>query len=281
MLYRLIIFMLLLGQGQIFGQTIINGLVLDSLSNPIEYVSVGMLNKPTGTVTDKSGAFKLVVNNELLSINDSLRFSIIGYYPKTISLNKISSQLKLPVILHQKVEQLSEVVVKAYKRNKKRIGSHSKSLLNMAVKFSISEYPDQNLGSEIGQKFSIKHKNTSLKNFRFFIYQNDYDTISFRVNVYSIKRMRPDINILASNIFCEVTSKKTGWVNLDLSKHNIVVNNDIAVAIEWIYKSPIGSNLSLPLIMPTTHVHFYKFGSQNKWERFYSMTTLMELTVGY
>lgn len=281
MIYRLIIFMLLLGQGQIYGQTIITGLVLDNLYQPVEYVNVGIISKPIGTVTDKNGAFKLVVMEELLSNEDSLRFSIIGFYPKTISIDKISSQLELPVILHQKVEQLSEVVVKAYKRNEKRIGSHSKSLLNMGVKFSISEYPDQNLGSEIGRKFSIKHKNTSLKNFRFYLFQNDYDTISFRVNVYSITKMRPDINILTRNILCEVTNKKTGWVHLDLSEHNIVVNNDIIVAIEWIYKSTIGSNLSLPLIMPTTHVHFYKFGSQNKWKRFYSMTTLMELTVGY
>lgn len=279
MLYRLIIFILLLGQGQIFGQTIINGLVLDTLSHPIEYASVGILNKPIGTVTDKSGAFKLVVNDELLSINDSLKFSIIGYYPKTISLNQISSQFELPVILHQKVERLSEVVVKACKRSEKRIGSHSKSLLNMAVKFSISEYPNQNLGSEIGRKFSIKHKNTSLKHFRFFIYHNDYDTISFRVNVYSIKKLRPNKNLLTKNILCEISNKKTGWVNLDLSEYNIVINDDVIVAIEWIYKSAIGSNLSLPLVMPTTHMHFYKFGSQNKWKRFYSMTTLMELTV--
>lgn len=281
MIYRLMILMLLLVQGQVFSQAIIKGLVLDTLSHPIEYVNVGIINKPIGTVSDKNGAFKLVVNDELLSKNDSLRFSIIGYYPKTISRDKISTQLEQPIILREKVEQISEVIVKAYKRKEKTVGSHGKSLLNMYVKLSIPEYPDQNLGSEIGRKFTINHKNTFLKNLRFFLAQNDYDTIRFRVNIYSVIKMMPNKNLLAKNILCEVTNKKMGWINLDLSEHNIVVNDDIIVAIEWVYKSQIGSALSLPIIMPTTHVHFYKFGSQNKWKRFYSMTTLMELTVAY
>lgn len=281
MVYTLIICILLLGQASIYSQTIIKGQVLDSMLHPIEYASVGIVNKPIGTVSDKNGAFELVVKPELLSNDDSLKVSIIGYYPEKIPLNKISDELELPIILHEKIELLAEVVVNASKINERTIGSGGKSLLNMYVQFAISEYPNQNLGSEVGRKFTITHNNTLLKNFQFYIARNNYDTVRFRVNVYSIKSRKPDINLLSRNIICEVINKKSGWINIDLSQYNIVANDDIVVSIEWIYKSLKGTVLALPIIMPTTHVHFYKYGSQNKWKRYDSMTTHMELTVNY
>lgn len=281
MINRLIIFVQLLGYTNIQSQTIIRGQALDSMLNPIEYASVGIVNKPVGTVTDKTGSFELNLKKELLSNDDSLRISIIGYYPKQFSLCKISNQLEMPVILQEKVENLAEVFVFASKTNERTIGSDGKSLINMYVNFSMSEYSNQNLGSEIGRKFSINHKNTLLKDYRFYIAQNNYDTVRLRVNVYSIKSMKPDINLLSRNIICEVTDKRTGWINIDLSQFNILVNNDIVISIEWIYKSQRGSKLTLPIIMPTTHVHFYKYGSQNKWKWFNFMTTHMELIVNY
>ncbi|NJK98116.1 MAG: hypothetical protein HC905_27260 [Bacteroidales bacterium] len=286
MAYRFIIFPFLFIQFCGYSQSItIKGIVTDTVRQPIEFVSIGIIDKPIGTVSNKVGFFNLIVNKKLLVNNDSLRFSMIGYFPKTISLSDIFEHKKendqFSVTLNEKIEHLNEVVISQNRQKTEVLGSHSKSLLNMFVNFSISEIPNQNLGSEIGRKFAIRNKNTQLKTFRFFLDQNNFDTVKFRLNIYSMKSFKPDENIMNSNVFIDIFNKKTGWFDVDLTPYSLVVSDDIVVSVEWISKSQKGDLLSLPIIMPTTHVHFYKFGSQNKWKRYNSMTTYMELAIKY
>jgi len=97
--------------------------------------------------------------------------------------------------------------------------------------------------------------------------------------VYSIKGGKPHENLLNENIFIDIKNRKKGWFEADLAAYNILVNESVIVALEWISKSPKGSVLTLPVVMPTTGIHFYKYGSQNKWKRFDSMSTYMRITI--
>jgi hypothetical protein len=271
----------LIFQTSIYSQVVIKGVILDENSQPIEYASVGILNSSIGTITDQTGSFTIYFKKENFKISDSLRISNIGYYAQTLNLFALVEKPEVTIRLLPDVKQLNEVVVTSRKKKEKIIGSDGKSIVNMNVNFALANFENQNLGSEIGRKFRIAHKNTLLNEFSFFISKNNFEKVKFRINIYSVKKNKPGENLNLTNIIMDVTNKSTGWMTIDLSPYNIIVNEDIIVSTEWIYKNGKGTNLSLPIIMPTSHIHFYKYGSQNSWERYYTMTTLMELGVSY
>ena len=120
-----------------------------------------------------------------------------------------------------------------------------------------------------------------IESLKFKLMQNDFNSVKFRINVYSIKKGKPHKNLMKKNVIIRIKGKKTGWFIVNLSKHNIIVNNDIIVSVEWIAKTGIGKKLSMPIMIPTMNTHYYKFGSQNKWRKFKSMSTPMELKVRF
>ena len=70
-------------------------------------------------------------------------------------------------------------------------------------------------------------------------------------------------------------------MEVDLKTQNIRLEEDVIVCLEWIYHAGKGSSLSLPMNMPATGTHFYKYGSQDKWKRFRGMSTAMYLEYSY
>ena len=65
---------------------------------------------------------------------------------------------------------------------------------------------------------------------------NPFDSVVFRVNLYSSKNNQPDRNILKQPIY--VTAKiKSGTVTIDVKKYGIVVEDDFFVAVQWISSS--------------------------------------------
>ncbi len=272
---QIITVILLFSAFRIFGQNIdIKGVVTDSLKNPLEYVNIGIQNKSIGTVTNKGGIFYFTIAKSMQ--NDTLRISSLGYkIPiKSLLLNKETN-----IILNPFIEKLEEVVItstntKTYVKGKKRERSRNE------VFFAISKAKNQNLGSEIGRKFKLgKKKPSLLKEFKFFIKNNNFDFLKFRINFYTIKDKYPNKKINTKNVFIEVKNKYTGWVIVDLSDYNIKVQENIIVSSEWVEGSKKGNKLSLPLFIPSlTSTHYYKYGSQAKWKKYGMISTAMVLT---
>lgn len=69
------------------------------------------------------------------------------------------------------------------------------------------------------------------------------------------------------------------FFNVNLEAYNIIVQEDIIVCVQWIGHSGKGNVLHLPIIVPSfSSVHYYKYGSQNKWERYSKVSSSMILT---
>ena len=253
--------------------------VLDNDSIPLQYVNVGIIGTTYGTVSDFNGNFQFEYDTSNVLNNDSIKVSMIGYESKYLTISSIKNSKNISIILQKKDYEINEVIVKPSVN--KEIGRLNKSLFNLFVNFAISDIKNNNLGSEIGKKYNIKHKNTLISKLKFYIQNNNFDSVIFRVNVYSVKRNKPYKNLLKQNILVHVNNKKTGWIIIDLDKYNIVVSNDIVVSIEWLSKSKKGNLLTLPIATPTPHIHYYKYGSQNNWKRYLTMTTMMKLEVKY
>ena len=87
----------------------ISGEVLDSSGNPIAYAHLKVSNSNTGTISNSSGEFSIVIP---FKCDDYyITVSHIGYTTSTIKID--CSRTKFKVILSEEIETLSEVTISA------------------------------------------------------------------------------------------------------------------------------------------------------------------------
>lgn len=108
----LALFMLCVGAGSLFAQkTSTTGLVVDENDEPLIGVQIKVEGTTTGTLTDQGGNFSLKIQKGTV-----ISFSYIGYETQKI---KYTGEKVLAVKLLPNVEQLGEVVVVGYGKQKK------------------------------------------------------------------------------------------------------------------------------------------------------------------
>ncbi len=256
----------------------IKGIITDSLKNPIQYVNVGILNKPVGTVTNENGEFYLNINNSFIS--DTLKISCLGFKPKELVIKSLlSEKTDLSISLNNYTEKLDEILInssnlKTYTKGKEKTKTKNE------VFFAIPSLKNLNLGSEIGRKFSLGTKKPSLlKEFKFFLKENNFESVLFRLNFYTIENNKPSKKINNTNILIPADNQLTGWITADLSDYGIKTQEDIIITVEWIKASEKGDKLSLPILIPSfSSTHYYKYGTHAKWKKYGSISTAMMLT---
>lgn len=240
----------------------IYGVVSDSGNKPLPYVNIGIVGKNVGTVTDENGEYALLIDNSF--INDTVRFSMVGHKPKSLLVSDMISKSnnKIDVILRHSTIELAEVVVRASKYKERNKGK--KIILGLGNFGFGAGFNTDALGNEAGRKFTIKDK-VLLSEFRFYIAKSTYDSLLFRMNIYSVKDNLPFENLLKNNVIINTDIKK-GWVYVDLLEYDILAEEDIIVTLEWIkdFKTKgtltFGSSLGYPA--------YYRPASQGKWSRF-------------
>ncbi|AFL81772.1 hypothetical protein Aeqsu_2312 [Aequorivita sublithincola DSM 14238] len=256
----------------------ISGIITDSINNPIEYASIGVLNKSLGTVSNSNGEFKLILNCERKS--DTLKFSSLGFKSEEFIISKLDTENTLNIKLKTFAEPLNEVFLTS-KKMKTYTDGKSRTNTKQQTIFANPDLPNINLGTEIGRKFKLGDDDPSqLTKFKFFIKDNNFDSVKFRINIYTLNNdNRPENKLNIPNIFTSASKSYTGWIEVDLTPFNIIVKEDIIVAVEWIEHSANGNKLNLPIIIPSFgSTHYYKFGSQNSWEKYGGISSSMELT---
>lgn len=263
-----------------YAQHTLYGKISSKGGEALAYASVGFMGTTMGTVSNASGMFCLHYQALDLSNTDSLRISMMGYESITMAADSLLlNSGVLDIKLHEKINAISEVLILAGEMKSKTLGTWNTSLLNMSCNMAMDEFPDNNLGSEIGKRFYIPKGKNILDSLAFKILYNTYDTIRLRINVYALAKNLPGELLNKQNILVELINRKTGWVVVNLAEYRIITNNDVIASVEWVYKSQRGKHLALPICMPTHQVHYYKYGSQNNWMFFRSMTTAMKLYI--
>lgn len=257
----------------------IQGVVTNESNQPLQYVNIGLVNKPIGTVSNKNGKFVLTLNNEQLSKSDTLRFSMTGYESKSFPLTETINHHDLNIQLSHKIETIPEAIIIG-KKIKRKVKGTTHFLVPLYVRLTDSTMANQNLGSAIARSLNINRDNTVIEEVRFYMYTN-FDTTTIRVNIYNIKKRKPHKSILEKGIYTQIIGKKHDWITVNLKQRNIVVNDDVIIAIEWVGKSDNGNYLFFPLARPSLASHFYKQGCQNKWKRYPGMSCLMEIKLKY
>ncbi len=251
---------------------ILSGRIRDKKSNlPLPFVNIGILNKDRGTTSNIKGEFDLSLSES--DLNDTLRISMVGYEPKEIYLKDIFKKQKqiLNIQLQEKTNELKEIVIVDKKLTTKVLGNKTDS------KFFGGKFASGDLGSEIAIRINIKDTPTYLETFKFNISYNRGDTARFRVNIYDVKTGIPNKNILTDNVILSINGN-AGKIEIDLSKYNVVVNDDFFIALEWIEgKTNSGIVFSAGFANKGT---YYRKASQGRWKK-YPMGVGFNVTAKY
>ncbi|KYG72227.1 carboxypeptidase-like protein [Roseivirga ehrenbergii] len=275
----ILLILLFVSTGLSAQEQILQGKIVDENQSALAYVNIGLIGTTVGTVSNSEGLFKLTIKDLSQLINSTLRVSSIGYETQEFALNSVVKDGELMIVMKASTQQLNDVIITP---SDTKVYTEGRDKTNTArqVNFSISTAQNQNLGSEIGRKFELSNrKDNYLKNFKFYIKYNDFDQVKFRINIYTLEDGVPSEYLNSQNLIIEITDKKTGWIEVDLSELNLVVRGDIAIGAEWIEHSKNGRRLSLPMIVPSIgSTHFYKYGSQSDWKKFSSLSSAMLLT---
>ena len=161
-------------QTQLTDNTALTGIVLDNETNqPLAYVSIGVLDKPLGTVTDTAGHFSFSLNKE--NFSDTLQISIVGYTTSRVAVTDFILNTGKSIKLTQQIEQLAAVTVKntITRANTEIIGRQDVSKL-IQVSVHNKKTVAETIGSELGMVYKTKKENAILKDFNFYVSSNNF-----------------------------------------------------------------------------------------------------------
>jgi hypothetical protein len=255
---------------------VITGIVIDSSnSEPLEYVSIGVIGTSISAMTDKDGNFKIDVTGQ--SLNAIIRISMISYKPQTFTIEELRNK-ENTIKLIQAPIQLGEVAVSP-SGEIKDVGSITANTKMSTGWFGSFKYGN---GYEVGLKIQLGAVPVKLLRLHFNINQT-FDTTVFRLHVRNIVHRKPADDLLSSNIFSTVT-KSSGMVDIDLSNYNIVLKGDIALLFECvrvagIHKSTKPIKTRVAFLTNKQGTTYFRRGYENKWLKINGSSPCIYLTV--
>jgi hypothetical protein len=270
---------------QIQGQ-IISGKIINVINEePIEYVNIGIVDIPIGTTTDEKGNFNLDIKGH--SIDNKVRISMIGYNSQTFIIKDLLKKESI-IALEEQYYEISEVVVRPNGRIRK-VGTTNFSRGKGVCGWGGTQF---GAGHEIGTKIDLGEKPVKLKSIHVRLFTQSFDSTLLRLHIRNILEDFPSNEILKENIYLTI-SKKSGWVEFDISDYNIVLNGEIALTLEWLNvfrtnenrmvrmnrKSPHKIAVVLFNIRTKQELLYSRWGSEAKWTINKSQSPSFYLTV--
>ncbi|MEA5004966.1 MAG: carboxypeptidase-like regulatory domain-containing protein [Rikenellaceae bacterium] len=193
----------------------------------IPYAIVKVQNKNIGIVSNEYGKFNL--SDRRIENTDTLTITCLGYKPRSFSVKDWKNDLAIYMITDP--VHLNEATITAKRSKEIKIGITNGGTKTLFIPlFTKKEYSNNILiGREIGTIFNIE-KNCSIKGIHIFVASNKYDSIKMRAIFYSVENGLPKDIIVNRDIIFNVSEKK-GWVNIDISQHNIYFNKGQQIAL--------------------------------------------------
>lgn len=217
--------LILLSYFEVYGQ-VIRGRIIDSKTDePLEYVSIGIINTPLGTISDNKGYFEFEYKKQDLS--SIVRISMIGYESQTYSISDlIQKDNKIKMIAT--TYEINEVEITPTKE--KVIGANT---FNRSQGWSGWSGIPVRKGYEIGIKLNLGNKPIKIKSLHVMLQRQAFDTSIFRLHIRAINDTLILNELLTENIIVAITNE-SGWANIDLEQYNLIMRGEIGLTLEWL-----------------------------------------------
>ena len=208
----------------------ISGIVKTSHNKKLEYVNIGIKEKNIGTISNEDGTFLITINESLLK--DSLTFSFVGYKNLTIKIEDIKSKKQNEFILIEQPTKLNEVIISTRKRKIRKLGTNSYVSMVAGYLWSRENFENRDI-IEHAKYLNIK-KPSRILNLNMNLFNVFADSITFRINFYTIKGKLPNKRI--QNII--LTEKiKEGWNLFNLKDYDLKFDQPVFITFEYIPKT--------------------------------------------
>jgi hypothetical protein len=252
---------------------LISGKVIDSSSEkPLEYVSLGVIDAPISITTNERGEFSLDVKGQ--SSSAKVRISMIGYHPQTFSIEELTNKESIIKLVNNPVH-LAEIAVRPVKGKLKKVGTTSYTWHGKFCGIGGLGGSQRSKGHEIGTIIELGSKPILLRSLHVCMRNQSFESSLFRLHIRNIVDNLPSEELLTENILIPIT-KRSGWVDIDLTKYNLVFHDDIALTIEWV--DVIKTNKTKSIIVNGKKTYsilfnmkqkqgsmYYRWGSESKW----------------
>lgn len=237
---------------------------------PIPYASLGIRNKPIGTVADGLGHFSSAALRGAVP-TDTLVVSCVGYQSRRLLVADLA---KLPELaLTPQAAVLQEVQVRAdtwKRRNVGREGAGGFTFYNFHLQ--ADKEPAHKLGREVGAILGVK-PNSFVEEAYVYIRQQSFKHLRFRLNVRALDGQgHPAASLLTQDVQFAVADSTASWQHLDLKPYNINVGpqHRIAVTLEWLDGTPTKQqdwySVSIPAALSATHRMVFRDKSEDQWK---------------
>ncbi len=205
---------------------VIKGQIVDSKTNePLEYVSIGIINTHFGTISDDKGYFEFEYKNQPFS--SIVRISMIGYEPQTFSISDlIQKDIKIKML--ETSCEINEVIISP--TIKRFIGANG---FNRLQGWSGWGRLHERKGYEMGIKLDLGEKPVKINSLHVLLHRQAFDSSLFRLHIRAIKDTLVLNELLTENIIISLTNE-SGWANIDLEQYNLILNGEIALTLEWL-----------------------------------------------
>lgn len=242
-----------------------------SSHEPVPFVNIGVIAKNLGTVSDVNGAFKLKIPDVL--DEDTIQVSSVGYTVEKMTVQDFKTLISKDSVLFmdEDIQELQEVVVIGKELKEKNIGKKTRS------KMLRGGFKNAALGNQIGTKISVRKTPLFVERFNTYVTANTRNDLKFRINFYDLKDGLPNDKIVQENIVFEL-GIESGEFSLDLSKYNIVIDDDFAVAVELI-ENPGNKDHEVYFSVGLFGNVLIQSTSQAKWEKTGTVGLGFNLTV--
>lgn len=233
------------------------------------YGSVGVKDKPIGTVADGSGQFA-VETLAAAAATDTVVVSCVGFESRKMVVTKLRTQSEIE--LTPQVQALTEVVVHSRPPRPITLGHLNASLLTSFGFYTQTDtVPHARLGREMGVLLKANHP-TELQSFHILTFGRDFQTVTFRLNLYSVRNGVPQNTLLQRDVIFTVNGQQRGWTEVDLRPYGLTLeaNQQVVAAVEWLANVPslhAGGFLSVPGHVSATHSVFVRDKSAQAWRK--------------
>lgn len=245
--------------------------IIDALTGrAVPYSSLGIRNKPIGTVADSAGQFKVVAFAGAAP-TDTLVVSCVGYQPYKLVVLDLSKQNEIKLM--PQTHALSEVMVRSSSWKRHTIGRDGTwGITYYNFHLATDKEPASKLGREVGTILHVK-PGSFVEDAHFYIGQNNFKNLKFRLNVRALDADdHPAAALLTRDVVFDVPNAASGWQHIDLRPYDVNVGPHarVAVTLEWLDGAPNTpaewSGLLVPAALSATHRMVFRDKSEDQWK---------------